>query len=125
MDVFHHLHCLDKLRREISYKHYHEADEGPYPGSELHEAHINHCMDVLAQALKCSGSVDMVTFNWVEGHRMPQPDFNNQKVCRDFEALRGWAVENGVDKQALELLGHPPPDAVIVPEFRPRHHGLG
>ncbi|KAL1610645.1 hypothetical protein SLS60_002315 [Paraconiothyrium brasiliense] len=124
MDVFHHLHCLDKLRREISYKHYHEADEGPSPGSELHEAHINHCLDVLAQALRCTGSVDMVTFNWVEGHRMPQPDFNNRKVCRDFDALREWTVENGVDSdEFFKAANKPPPDAVIVPEFRPQHHG--
>ena len=123
MDAFHHLHCLDKLRREISYAHYHEAEEGPSPGSELHEAHINHCFDVLAQALRCTGSVDMVTFNWVEGHRMPQPDFNNRKVCRDFDALRGWAVENGVDTEAFfRAADKPPPGAVIVPEFHPHHH---
>ncbi|KAF9729577.1 hypothetical protein PMIN06_007616 [Paraphaeosphaeria minitans] len=124
MDVFHHLHCLDKLRREISYKHYHEADEGPSPGSELHEAHINHCIDVLAQALRCTGSVDMVTFNWVEGHRMPQPDFNNKKVCRDFDALREWSVENGVDSDGFfRAADKPPPGAIIVPEFHPNNHG--
>jgi hypothetical protein len=57
VEVFHHLHCLDKLRREISYAHYHEAEEGPSPGSKLHEAHINHCLDVLAQALKCKQTI--------------------------------------------------------------------
>ncbi|KAF2025185.1 hypothetical protein EK21DRAFT_104136 [Setomelanomma holmii] len=124
MDVFHHLHCLDKLRREISYKHYHEAKEGPYPGSELHEAHINHCLDVLSQALRCTGSVDMVTFNWVEGHRMPQPDFNNRKVCRDFDALRDWTVESGIDGNTFfKVANKPPPDAVVVPELKPQHHG--
>jgi hypothetical protein len=124
MDTFHHLHCLDKLRREISYTHYHEAEEGPSPGSELHEAHIDHCLDVLAQALRCTGSVDMITFNWVEGHRMPQPDFNNNKVCRDFEALRHWAVENGVDSESFfKAADKPPPGAVIVPEFHPHHQG--
>ncbi|KAH7078109.1 hypothetical protein BKA63DRAFT_440560 [Paraphoma chrysanthemicola] len=123
MDVFHHLHCLDKLRREISYKHYHEAEEGPSPGSELHEAHINHCLDMLAQALRCTSSVDMVTFNWVEGHRMPQPDFSNKKVCRDFDSLRSWTVENAIDGDAFfKAATKPPPGAVIIPEFRPNHH---
>lgn len=123
MDVFHHLHCLDKLRREISYKHYHEATEGPYPGSEMHEAHINHCLDVLQQALRCTGSVDIVTFNWVEGHKLPQPDFNNKKVCRDYEALRGWARENGIADGALDMLRGPPEGAVILKEFKPKHGG--
>ncbi|CAI6332872.1 unnamed protein product [Periconia digitata] len=122
MDVFHHLHCLDKLRREISYTHYHEADEGPRPGSELHEAHIDHCLDILSQALRCTGSVDMVTFNWVEGHRMPQPDFSNNKVCRNFEALREWTIANGVDSDHFfKAADKPPADAVVIPEFRPHH----
>jgi hypothetical protein len=108
MDVFHHLHCLDKLRREISYKHYHEAEEGPSPGSELHKAHINHCLDVLAQALKCTGSVDIVTFNWVEGHRMPQPDFNNKKVCRNFDKLRDWTVKNSIDGEKFLRIARKP-----------------
>jgi hypothetical protein len=124
MDVFHHLHCLDKLRREISYTHYHEKTEGPSPGSEIHEAHINHCIDVLAQALKCAGSVDIVTFNWVEGHRMPQPDFNNNKVCRDFDVLRDWAKENGIDgDEFFRVAREPPVGAVVVEEVRPGKEG--
>lgn len=120
MDVFHHLHCLDKLRREISYAHYHEATEGPRPGSELHAAHIDHCVDLLAQALRCSASVDMVTFEWVEGHRLPQPDFSNRKVCRDFDALRDWTVKNGVDSERFFGAADGPPfGAVIVPEVKP------
>lgn len=121
LDVFHHLHCLDKLRREISYSHYHEAEEGPRPGSAMHKAHIDHCVDILAQALKCTGSVDVVTFNWVEGHRLPQPDFNNKKVCRDFDSLRDWTVANGIDGQAFfDGVDGYPPEAVVVPEFHPQ-----
>jgi hypothetical protein len=124
MDVFHHLHCLDKLRREISYSHYHEKEEGPRPGSPLHEAHIDHCVDVLSQALRCTSSVDMVTFNWVEGHGMPQPDFGNKKVCRDFEALRDWTVDNGVDSdRVFEAMNGPPDGAVVLKEFNPLHQG--
>lgn len=55
-EVFHHLHCLDMLRRETSYGEYYEAEEGPQPGGARHRAHIGHCLDVLAQAIKCTGS---------------------------------------------------------------------
>jgi hypothetical protein len=117
IEVFHHLHCLDELRREISYKHYHEAEEGPAPGGKLHEAHISHCIDVLAQALRCTGSVDMITFNWVQGHKLPQPDFSNRKVCRDFDALLNWADSNGLSyEEYLGTFTEPPVDAVFVPE---------
>lgn len=109
VDVFHQLHCLDKLRREI------EGATTP-ENATLHRAHISHCVDVLAQALKCSASVDLVTFNWVEGHRMPQPDFNGKKVCRDFDGLRTWTIENGfeVDDWFEEL--KKPPEGVVVLE---------
>jgi hypothetical protein len=33
-------------------------------------------------------------------------------------------VENGIDGDAFfKAASKPPPDAVIVPEFRPKHHG--
>jgi hypothetical protein len=45
---------------------------------------------------------------------MPQPDFNNRKVCRDFDALKGWTVENKVDSE-LDAFDEPPPGAVVLP----------
>ena len=123
VEVFHHIHCLDKLRREISYRHYWEEVEGPAPGSAMHEAHTMHCIDVLAQALKCTGSVDIVTFNWVEGRSMMFPDFENQKVCRDFDAILGWVNANGVEMDNARLKAMtPPPDAIRVPNPFPRSH---
>lgn len=121
VDVFHHIHCLNFIRRELSYKHYWEEKEGPWPGSEVHVSHVDHCMNVLRQVLECSGSVDMVTFNWVEGKKFPQPDFNNNKVCRDFGKLREWTMENMVTPHMFEIWGEhgPPEDVVMVPNPRP------
>ncbi|KAH8597064.1 hypothetical protein B0O99DRAFT_541572 [Bisporella sp. PMI_857] len=116
VEVFHHLHCLDKLRKEISYAHYWEKEEGPAPGGAMHEAHTSHCIDVLAQALRCTGSVDMITYNWVEGRSMMLPDFENNKVCRDFDAILDWTNKNGVlmDESRLRAMS-PPPGALRVP----------
>ena len=113
IEVFHHIHCLDKLRKEISYKHYWEKGEGPAPGTAMHEAHTSHCIDVLAQALRCTGSVDIVTFNWVEGRDMMFPDFENNKVCRDFDTLLGWVDENGVKMGEDNLRALKPPAGAL------------
>jgi hypothetical protein len=116
VEVFHHIHCLDKLRREISYGHYWEGTEGPAPGSKLHQAHTAHCIDVLIQSLMCTGSVDMITYNWVEGRSMVMADFNNNKTCRNFDALLGWVNENSVTMNDTSLRAlSPPPEAVRVP----------
>ncbi|KAK6067395.1 hypothetical protein SCUP234_11649 [Seiridium cupressi] len=112
-EVFHHLHCLDMLRKEISYAHYYASTEGPSPGGAQHVAHIGHCIDVLAQALKCTGSVDMITFNWVEEWSQPFPDFSNHKVCRDFDSLHEWVTRNSMDP--FQKMTSPSPGQIVLP----------
>ncbi|KZL71972.1 DOPA-dioxygenase [Colletotrichum tofieldiae] len=118
-EVFHHLHCLDMLRREISYEHYYEPKEGPKPGGAQHQAHIGHCFDILAQAIKCTGSVDMITFNWVENWEQPFPDFMNHKVCRNFDALLDWVNKKSMDPKVFQKMQRPPPGWPVMPEPGP------
>ncbi|KAK1673426.1 hypothetical protein BDP55DRAFT_670199 [Colletotrichum godetiae] len=118
-EVFHHLHCLDMLRREVSYEHYYESKEGPRPGGAQHQAHIGHCFDILAQAIKCTGSVDMITFNWVENWEQPFPDFMNHKVCRDFDALLSWVNSNSMDPNVFQEMKSPPPGWPVMPKPGP------
>ncbi|TDZ19358.1 hypothetical protein Cob_v007661 [Colletotrichum orbiculare MAFF 240422] len=118
-EVFHHLHCLDMIRRELSYEHYYEHTEGPKPGGAQHRAHVGHCFDVLAQALKCTSSADMITFNWVDKWEQPFPDFMNRKVCRDFDALLGWVNGNAMDPRVFRQMKTPPPGWPVMPEPGP------
>ena len=74
LDVYHQLHCVNALR-EIAYgKHYHttmgKADGEP----TMRELHINHCADILYQAIRCSGNVNLITMHWVETQTYPFPD---------------------------------------------------
>ncbi|KAF9874932.1 hypothetical protein CkaCkLH20_07626 [Colletotrichum karsti] len=118
-EVFHHLHCLDMLRKEVSYEHYYESKEGPRPGGAQHQAHIGHCFDILAQAIKCTGSVDMITFNWVENWEQPFPDFMNNKVCRDFDALLDWVNDHAMSPEVFQMMKTPPPGWPVMPEPGP------
>ncbi|CAI0642489.1 unnamed protein product [Colletotrichum noveboracense] len=118
-EVFHHLHCLDMLRREVSYEHYYKEKEGPKPGGAQHQAHIGHCFDILAQAIKCTGSVDMITFNWVENWDQPFPDFMNRKVCRNFDALLDWVNDNAMDPQIFQRMKTPPSGWPVLSEPGP------
>ncbi|PGG99373.1 hypothetical protein AJ80_09369 [Polytolypa hystricis UAMH7299] len=117
-DVFHHLHCLDMLRKKISYDHYYRPKFGDHPDAQ-HEAHISHCIDLLAQAIKCSSSTDMITFNWVEGWDQPFPDFRNQKTCREFEGLLEWVNKNSLPVDVFQKLKAPPEGYVRLPEPAP------
>jgi hypothetical protein len=117
VEVFHQIHCLNELRKEIHYDYYygHEAKD------ELHTSHKDHCIHMLLQTLMCNADVGIVTNNWVHNERLPDPktrpfpDFNVVKQCRNFDALLGWMRRDGVK----DLSSHWPPKypegAAIVP----------
>ncbi|KAB8077224.1 hypothetical protein BDV29DRAFT_199194 [Aspergillus leporis] len=117
-EVFHLLHCIDMLRKEISYEYYYFPKFGNNPDAQ-HVAHIGHCIDILAQSIKCSSSVDVILFNWVEGWDQPFPDFANQHVCRDFEALLEYVNENSVPRPVWKTMKEPPAGYVRLPEPAP------
>ncbi|KAH8422004.1 dopa 4 [Colletotrichum scovillei] len=79
-EVFHHLHCLDMLRREVSYEHYYEPKEGPRPGGAQHQAHIGHCFDILAQAIKCTGHPQRLIMTMVTQSTPPTPQTDLKTV---------------------------------------------
>ena len=118
IDVFHQIHCLNELRKEIHYDYYY----GATPPEQLHIDHKNHCIHMLLQNLMCHADVEVITHNWVHNDRIqdpkdkPFPDFNLVKQCRDFDKLLDWTRENavkGLNKKfnALRI----PPGMKVVP----------
>jgi hypothetical protein len=108
-EVFHYLHCLDMLRKKISYDHYFKEKFEQSPEELVqHEAHIGHCMDILVQHIKCTASTDVITFNWVEGWDQPFPDFRNKHVCRDFEGILGHVNANSLPVKVWQTMKSPP-----------------
>jgi hypothetical protein len=108
-EVFHYLHCLDMMRKKISYDHYFKDKFEANPAELVrHEAHIGHCIDVLVQHIKCTASTDVITFNWVEGWDQPFPDFKNQHTCRDFEGILEYVNANSVPIPVWNTMKAPP-----------------
>jgi hypothetical protein len=99
IEVFHQIHCLNELRKNIHYDHYYGAASPP---DELHRAHVGHCIHMILQALTCAADVGVITHNWVRSEKVVEPkvrvmpDFNVVKMCRDFDGLLDWAREKGV-----------------------------
>lgn len=79
-DLYHQLHCLNALRRIAYGSTYYRSDgkqgNASRSGDDLgsQELHINHCVDILYQALICSGHVNLLTSHWVETQDHPFPD---------------------------------------------------
>ncbi|XDG10127.1 hypothetical protein ABKA04_009742 [Annulohypoxylon sp. FPYF3050] len=95
-DVYHQIHCLNTLRHN-AYRGYYHLKTRNHSVMGLPEIHINHCVDILLQALQCSGNVNFMTYHWVAGQEYPQPDMSINRQCIDFEKLTEFRKANGLD----------------------------
>lgn len=96
LEVFHQLHCLNLLRK-VTYKEHYESKGGDLsePPEKL-RLHLDHCIEILRMNLMCSGDIGVFTFAMLPGYDDPWPDFNTDHVCRNFDAIKNWAIENTV-----------------------------
>ena len=81
IDVFHQIHCLNVLRKDIYFDYYYGAfylDEKP---SKLHLAETSRCIYILLQNLMCAANVDIFTHNWAQGQLHPVPDMSISHKC--------------------------------------------
>jgi hypothetical protein len=56
----------------------------------------DHCIEILRLNLMCSSDIGVFTFAILPGYDDPWPDFNTDHVCRNFDAIKDWAIENTV-----------------------------
>ncbi|KAJ5761269.1 hypothetical protein N7520_008425 [Penicillium odoratum] len=93
LDVFHQLHFVDLLRKNI-HREYYDKHEGSFAGApkRVIEGHLEHCIETLRQMLMCHGDISLLTYNWVAGRDMPYPNFNTIHTCKKWEKIS--AVEH-------------------------------
>ncbi|KAL7800816.1 hypothetical protein V8C43DRAFT_326016 [Trichoderma afarasin] len=134
LDIYHQLHCVNTLR-QIAYGTYYNMQMGNPDANNatLREMHINHCVDILMQAIQCSGNANLITFHWVEKLQRPFPDMSIDRKCINFDKLTDWRLANTIDmKKWAERMKKPNgakegkmedqyygPNIVQVP----KHHG--
>ncbi|KAK6379299.1 hypothetical protein LTS17_006217 [Exophiala oligosperma] len=94
LEVFHHLHCLNILRK-VSYAEYYKGQDILWTDKpQVFRDHVDHCIDMLRQQIMCTADTGLTTYVWVDGYQLPYPDFSTYHQCRDFERIKGWVVEN-------------------------------
>lgn len=96
LDVFHHLHCLNHLRRAANHQYYANLSSTSIahtttPSAKFpREVHLEHCTYILLQFIMCHADVGIITFNKVQGTPGPFADFNVEHKCRDFQSVLKW-----------------------------------
>ncbi|KAH9890203.1 hypothetical protein F4778DRAFT_796472 [Xylariomycetidae sp. FL2044] len=98
ISVFHQLHCLDMLRKSII---------SNTANSPLWQEHIDHCIDAIRLSLQCQSDTSLLTFKWLKDYPKPWPDFRSFHTCRDFGAIRKFALDRWFDASEPGLVVHP------------------
>jgi Mycotoxin biosynthesis protein UstYa len=109
LEVFHLIHCLNMVRKEMFHEYYYP----PTPDRNRFEekarrTHSMHCLYMILQNMMCHVDVDIIATVWtpapyaldLEG--VPTGDFSLNKKCRDFQRVSEWLknhhVVHGNDK---------------------------
>jgi hypothetical protein len=53
-----------------------------------------HCIDSIRLSLQCHADTTLVPQRWADGWLEPWAVWTNKHMCRNFDAIRDWAVEN-------------------------------
>jgi hypothetical protein len=108
IEVFHQIHCLDAIRKEVFAEHYYEN----HKRDEVRTSHIMHCIHMVLQSLMCSADVGIITHNWIHNDLYKEgpktrvfEDFNVVRKCRDFDTLLEWAQKHAL-KDTDKKYGH-------------------
>lgn len=102
LDVFHTLHCVNKIRKSYYSDYYHD----PNPLADQQE-HFDHCVDLLRQVVMCHGDISLHTYEWKDDYRWPWPTMQTEHQCRNWDKLMVWSEDNYIPSLTGPILSHP------------------
>ncbi|KAJ7626551.1 hypothetical protein DFH06DRAFT_1227968 [Mycena polygramma] len=117
LDVFHTLHCLNKIRMALDPDYYPEwrisTTNNSIPEHQSATDHISHCVDWIRQSVMCAGDTSVIVWQWQDSLNTTLPRGDTAHTCRKFEPLQHWGKErvlrNGYD-QTVHI-----EDDIVVP----------
>lgn len=64
--------------------------------------HLGHCVEAVREALMCAADVSVIVWQWNNVSRKAQAHGGIVHSCRDFDAVRDWAMEH---RKTVEFVG--------------------
>ncbi|CAF9913551.1 hypothetical protein IMSHALPRED_001378 [Imshaugia aleurites] len=117
MGVFHGLHCVKRvladnyagknMLRKWNYKEYYHAGLSAKEKEHL-ASHVDHCFEMLRQAVLCHGDASLTTFKWHPAKTRPM--FNASEsvhTCVDWGRLMASVRDRVVDEKEILRLRNP------------------
>ncbi|CEJ87111.1 hypothetical protein VHEMI04306 [[Torrubiella] hemipterigena] len=91
-DVFHQLHCVNMLRRNLNPEYY-----KPYNPEPLHTEHMYHCLDYLRQGVMCQSDLTPMYFEYSAVRHRTRQVQETWHTCRDFDRIQAWSLARDYD----------------------------
>ncbi|TDZ38512.1 Cyclochlorotine biosynthesis protein O [Colletotrichum spinosum] len=98
LEVFHSLHCLDRLRQALYPEYYRHVFSNPNNPSR--EDHIGHCINHLRQAIQCHGDLTPMVWKLVGDKIILSTE--TRHMCRDFGRIHEWAAQRQTRFEDIE-----------------------
>ncbi|KAH8812467.1 hypothetical protein F5884DRAFT_855763 [Xylogone sp. PMI_703] len=96
LDVFHQLHCLNRIRQRLSPDYYKDPNS-----PEVQQLHTDHCIDSIRQSIMCFGDMTPIPLQYNAVVDKLVPEFETTHTCRSFQAL--WDYSNKRDFNRTRL----------------------
>lgn len=61
----------------------------------------DHCIEVLRQNIQCNADIGLFTFYMIPDDPLAWPELNSKHVCRNFDGVRKWALDNSVGNMEI------------------------
>ncbi|KAJ7097046.1 hypothetical protein B0H15DRAFT_945726 [Mycena belliarum] len=120
LDVFHNLHCLNKVRMALDPDYYPEwrisTTNNWIPSQKNATEHVSHCLDWIRQSIMCAGDTSVIVWQWEDSANASIVKGDVAHTCRNFDRLRDWGHEHTLHVEydpAVHI-----EDDIAVPTFR-------
>ncbi|KAH8882504.1 hypothetical protein GQ53DRAFT_831394 [Thozetella sp. PMI_491] len=123
LETFHQIHCLNMLRQNLYFNvnftrsHYNVLYGIPWPQEDYITIHLDHCADFLRQRLMCTADLGLVPMVWTGHQGRTTGDLKRIHTCRNYEAVRQFALENAIDEPREPGLVKPKPGDYVVSDY--------
>ncbi|KAI1125132.1 hypothetical protein F5Y10DRAFT_247725, partial [Nemania abortiva] len=98
LDVYHSLHCLNRLRQAMYPDYYVHVFDHPNDPSRFD--HIGHCINHIRQSLQCHADLTPMEWKLVGQNVILKTD--TPHTCRNFDKIHEWALSHRTEWEKIE-----------------------
>ncbi|KAI1123880.1 hypothetical protein F5Y10DRAFT_42684 [Nemania abortiva] len=98
LGVYHHMHCLNNIRRMLHYDYYESRMAGQKHLEGFSKEHSDHCINTIRQALMCHANLGVYTSEWDYKLHNPSRSLESRSstTCVRWDTLNSWARERAL-----------------------------